>query len=243
MSENKKPTKFIPLPKGEINDDLFWALVEALGWGRDGNFDYAAMRRRIMDNYTATEAAELVKLLSKKSQELWSVLEQDDRAWQAASGGTKGYGLSDDSFGDLVKHCIGLGQSFYNEVLRDPIKHARPRATRHGFTESFSYAFPYNEDYETNHEEAYVKKAAQYREEILSGWNEVKNDGWQNERAEEAVKVVSRILEMIEQGDFAEAVGLKASLKYSMDTLRRLDVKNVRWGPDNLLSDIEANWL
>jgi len=51
---------------------------------------------------------------------------------------------SDDSFGDLVSHIIGMGKNEFDAVMLDPSK-ARIRALSHDYEEGFCYLGQFND--------------------------------------------------------------------------------------------------
>jgi len=70
--------------------DMFWDLVDSIGWGTRDHFDQA-------QEY-------LIECL-----ESWED-EDEDRS----------FGVSDDGFQDLTAHIVGLGEAEYSKVCKDP---------------------------------------------------------------------------------------------------------------------------
>lgn len=133
----------------EMSESQFWKIVDGLGWGTRTT-DYDAIKQLLMQRLSAQQSEEMRTTFARLREQLRGAM--TDRA---AGMSIDMWNLGDDSFDDLISHIIGLGQREYERVLRDP-QRAMPRARlgahgpRSGFTESFSYVIPWEEDYEVS---------------------------------------------------------------------------------------------
>ena len=139
-----------------MNEDKFWDIVDFIGWGKICKKDraYDEGKAMFMDQVETLEGLEAFrKVFSEKHNALYQAFDQwekDGQDWHAHHN-PRSFGLGDDSFGDLIAHCIGLGREEYKACLADP-ERAHKRALAYDFSESFSYCIPYKEDYDSPQE-------------------------------------------------------------------------------------------
>jgi hypothetical protein len=116
----------------EMEEDVFWDLAEEIGWSRNLDLERAGLalfkRLPLTDSVGA----------ANRARSLSRVLQERLEAWENESG--KKIPLGDDRFMDLVNHIVGLGQTMYHRVMRDPTL-ALKRAERADFRESFLHVF------------------------------------------------------------------------------------------------------
>jgi hypothetical protein len=116
-------------------EDRFWDLVEGLGWGARATVAGAgarlAKKLRLVDCVAA----------ANRAQELGSRLRERLEEWERDSG--QSLPLSDDAFMALVHHVVGLGQSEYLRLMREPTlaqRRTRLRTFRDSFLQIFQAA-------------------------------------------------------------------------------------------------------
>lgn len=132
-------------------DDMFWAAVEHIGWGRcESCYDIDWKRDDLLARWTYRNAIGFMDLLSKKQKALMEVI----NIYESMSGESTGGG--DDAFSDLTAHIIGLGKSEYEQNMMNP-QLAIVRGQANDYKESFRYVVPREMDYEKDDEEEGMK--------------------------------------------------------------------------------------
>ncbi len=113
--------------------EVFWDLVEAIGWGR--GTDVARAARVLADRASAADCAGADGREARLAVRLQERLER----WEHENG--QQLPLADDDYAAMVHHLVGLGQGEYERVLREPQRVVR-RAERRLFRKSFAEVFP-----------------------------------------------------------------------------------------------------
>jgi hypothetical protein len=126
------------IPKVESSaEDEFWQIVEAIDWGSGRPIDALAATLANRVSYIDCIA------LHGRSTELAHHLEQRIERWEETADEKLPCG--DDSFGDLVKHIIGLGRATYVATMENPAL-AMARAEARDYRECFNYVFQLAEE-------------------------------------------------------------------------------------------------
>lgn len=142
-----------------MTEKRFWEIVKIVNWGKD--YDYERIRIWMSKNLSLDEIKAFRKILDSK----WSQLDKVVGERNPAGGG-------DDSHSDLLYHVIGLGKKVFEANLADYMLLAKrgdaKYGSKEGYTESFSYAVPYEDDYRNFHDENYFPNwAKNAKTEIL----------------------------------------------------------------------------
>ena len=127
-----------------MNDAKFWEIVKTVNWAKDCN--YKRIKHWMLNNLTLEEAMAFRKIASQK----WALLDNLVGERNPANGG-------DDSHSDLLYHVVGLGKKEFEAHLDDFLLLAARGSSygsEEGYTESFSYAIPYEDDYEKSNDPA-----------------------------------------------------------------------------------------
>ena len=116
-------------------DRFFWRMVDDMGWGRDGNFDYDAIGAKAVALVKAAYNAGQAPVIA---QSLWVAHRAKETALSRRLYRIfNGHG-GDDSFDDFVNHIIGQGEEVYNRVMADPNE---ALAFLDSYRESFAYCW------------------------------------------------------------------------------------------------------
>jgi hypothetical protein len=142
-----------------MTEQTFWSIVAELGWGTTTT-DYKAIEKVLMKRLTREEAEAMRAHLDAAESRVYKALDQ----WQREGDYDSRYMGSDDGFGDLIAHIVGLGREEVDAVIADPAR-AKKRYDASDFRESFSYAIPSADDYGYLSTETYVKRAKRLLEE------------------------------------------------------------------------------
>lgn len=142
-----------PIPTPEAIAE-FWTDIKPFGWGTKTT-DHVAIERRLLREWTPEKA--------RKAQDVFQHLQS--KMFKALRNVRE---VSEDSFGDLVAHIIGLGQAEYEAVLADPML-AQERASTGNYAESFSYALPFSTSFEKLDPAFYASWAARAIESFKRG--------------------------------------------------------------------------
>jgi len=123
-----------------MTNKRFWAIVEQIGWGTK-TIDYEAIKAELLEVLSVTEAKEMQNKLHEKEEMIRNSLE----SWEEDTG--RNIGLGNDNIMDICAHIVGLGKREWEAAIKNP-KIIRDRARANDFEESFSYAIPYDEDFD-----------------------------------------------------------------------------------------------
>ena len=138
--------------RGAFSDPLmpsrkFWATIKSTGWGTRTT-DHEAAKQGLLDRLGVEEGVAFSETYREVKRRL------KEQLWDRVTN------VGDDSYDDLVSHIIGLGKKEVDAVVKDP-QRAQVRADfgkgwwtgtkvipdSEGYSESFSYAVPYEEDW------------------------------------------------------------------------------------------------
>jgi hypothetical protein len=142
-----------------MSETRYWELVEMANWPEGG---YDEPKVKYLETLNATTGKEFRSITDK----LWNVLDKfiDHRGTQRnpAEGG-------DDSHSDLLFHIIGLGYDVFYACL-DDYKNIKGVADV-GYKESFGYAIPYMDEWNSPAQEIANIKAQQVRRDMVADPN------------------------------------------------------------------------
>lgn len=117
-------------------DKFFWKVVDLVDYKSDN--DYDRIREMFLNlNGFCGVSAEVFKALKK---DLTSKMKALDKRW-----GDNIIEVGDDSWSDLRADIISRGRDFYNKAMTD-FDMVQRMANEMDFVESFSYAFPYENE-------------------------------------------------------------------------------------------------
>lgn len=136
-----------------MNDATFWEIVAKVDWPglcRTEKKPCNAGKERLLKLLpTLQDSKDFSDVLGRMQRHLMNALSQ----WEEQDSNKRSLGVSDDGFSDLTSHIVGCGEEHYKAVFGDPwLAHKRAHArygTTEGYTESFSYCVPYEDDYDT----------------------------------------------------------------------------------------------
>lgn len=117
---------------------FYWNIIAGMGWAKatlgEGRVDTSAMKREFMETYSEKVAAQFNEWYRAKYRELVNAYD----AAEKESGKRYGNFGGDDSFGDMLDHVMGLGETYYCAVMADfsLLNKLDP-------VESFAYCIPY----------------------------------------------------------------------------------------------------
>jgi len=120
---------------------FYWNIITGMGWAKatlgEGSVDTSAMKREFMETYSEKIAAQFNEWYRCKYRELVNAYD----AAEKESGKRYGNFGGDDSFGDMMDHIMGLGETYYCTVMADfsLLNKLEP-------VESFSYCIPYTSE-------------------------------------------------------------------------------------------------
>jgi hypothetical protein len=118
-----------------------WKDIEELNWAERSQErrGYGQARRYMLENFTKTRCEKIREFISIRYNELAARIEAYEQENDCRVGNYGG----DDSFNDMVHHVIGLGETYFNKVMKHP-----ELLNDLDFVESFSYCIPYDSDFE-----------------------------------------------------------------------------------------------
>src|ERR1700678_3872728 len=122
-----------------MTDNECWALVSEFGWGIK-DCDVERISAELQTKLSSEKQVFFMNWVRDKSQVLYKILRQF--ADKQPETFRRYYSLSDDSFGDMVDHIVGLGKDVYQKTCKDPLL-AKARALKRDFKENFQYIFCY----------------------------------------------------------------------------------------------------
>jgi len=124
-----------------MNEDEFWGFIDDGDW-KDSGYDYDKAKLSYLKKLTPEQGTEFRILVD----ELYNMLDS------FVNGRYEGMNVGDDSYSDLLNHIIGLGKNEYIKNLKS-LRLIKARANARyesdeGYAESFSYAVPYDEEWQ-----------------------------------------------------------------------------------------------
>jgi hypothetical protein len=116
-----------------------WALIEEINWKSRSRTrrGYEGGKQFLLDNFTK-ETCDALRDFAKKQKNALYVRVAN---YESDYGRCGNYG-GDDSYDDMLWHVVGLGEDVYNMIMDNP-----KLLDRIDFVESFSYCFPFEDDY------------------------------------------------------------------------------------------------
>jgi hypothetical protein len=212
----------------------FWSLVKDCRWSED--YSYPRIKKFLMKTLTKEEVAQFSAYFSKVNDEVYKIMDAHDKYLKKTEG--HGYGLGDDSFGDLCSEVIGRGESFFNSVKKDPAI-AATMARNRDYRESFSYGIPWESDYRYLEADYYIKRVENELEQI----NEEKWSKYNNEINDTISKYKTILEEAVDKKDFSVILNYRNELQ----TLSSFIKKEAEWnnfgGVNNAINDYEIFYL
>lgn len=136
---------------------FYWNIIAGMNWAEatlGGTYpDTSAMKREFMETYSEKIAAQFNEWYRAKYRELVDAYDANANETGKRYGNFGG----DDSFGDMMDHVMGLGETYYCAVMADfkLLNNLEP-------IESFSYCIPHTEcmnDYDNMKPETHIKQA------------------------------------------------------------------------------------
>jgi hypothetical protein len=149
---------------GKCTVEQFWAEVAHFGWGTKTT-EYKGIEREMLDRYDDEFLRSFRDIYDELDSELYQKVESYERENNVSCG------QGDDGFGDLISHCVGMGQEHYEACLADPglvVKRGHAKyGTPEGYREKFSYGIPFPPVAPSESLEEAIEKARAERKEHL----------------------------------------------------------------------------
>ena len=133
----------------------YWKEIEAMGWGKS-SVNYEALSREFHAKWGKRKMKAVRRFVGQKVSELYKQVDQ----WEKKNNTRLDIG-SDDGFGDVLHHIVGLGEDAFNKAIAIPklieLRYNAKYGSKEGYTESFSYAF-----HEPEKKQSVLKKVKGY---------------------------------------------------------------------------------
>lgn len=199
-----------------MTDDEFFAIAEPLGWGT-ATTNVDALKLRLMKQLPRERAQALCAAFSAQRARVSEAIEKaigraidEEKIW-----------VSDDGFGDLCAHIVGLGRAAIEAVVADPQLAVR-RAAKRDYVESFAYVFPHESDYSLREKSYYVKLAKQtvreYRCVIEAGDDVVP---FYAKLLPQLTRVHEALTSFVESGDIEALLAREQELRVTTEQIRK----------------------
>ncbi len=209
------------------SENDFWKFVSKAQWTKDHDSD--RIKKMILQTMDKESASELNNTYRKLNDTLHRHISNDVE------------GVGDDSYSDLIAHIVGTGKTLYDAVMRDP-SIAQRMVDDRAFKESFSYSFPYPEDWNLNDPKFFMKKATKYLEDLAPLTTGKIQMSIRKEDVNLIRKMVKR-LRSVESGNFRKAVDGWGSDEYSrwgaLTSRAQHEALDLHYGFGNLLNDVQ----
>lgn len=206
------------------SEKLLWAIIEEMDWAKysQQRRGYEAMKVNFMRNYGVDMAKKVRDFAHTKQSKLMKKLNTLLKVGKRYGD----YG-GDDSFGDMTAHVVGLGEDYYNAVMKDP-------SLLDDLTtvECFMYALPYGEDdYRKMDTEYHIEFAIESMAQVVENVKEaVERNTAEDHEYIDAADVLRR-LALVVAGDYTHAV---EDLNHNRDYNK---ICNISTGAANCLFD------
>jgi len=173
---------------------IMWKYIEEINWSELSKVKrgYELGKRYMLENFTQKRCKEIDAFVRERHNELYKRIEEFERANDTHCGDYGG----DDSFGDMIHHVIGLGETKFNEIMEDPSK-----LNGMDFVESFSYVMPYDDDFLLMNPDAHTDRAMGAMVELVRILKDNKPSG---DDVRTLKELMNRFMLML-AGDFKEA--------------------------------------
>lgn len=202
--------------------EKFWEVVKQVKWTSDHN--YTRIKYQFMRSFTKPQVDGLRQRLEQMTNNL-------DRKLS-----NRVEGVGDDGYSDLLAHIVGMGKESYDAVLADPTM-AQDIIDKNQYKESFSYAFPFEDDWNNLNLQHLIKEAEKYLETLVRMTGS--HSSIKSQASAETIKDMIKRLRIAMSGDFK-----KATRGWDTDTYNRwsdfVDETNFggHHGPPNLINDL-----
>lgn len=127
----------------DIAKNPAWAIIESMKWGErcHKRQAYNDIKKELVHEYyhNRGKLKQAREFVSQLVANLSNVLD----TYKRTHGESCGMYGGDDSFSDMVHHVVGLGSEFYIKAIINPTI-----LNNMNYVESFSYAWPDNQDFE-----------------------------------------------------------------------------------------------
>lgn len=210
-----------------VSEKEFWTFVSKAQWTED--HDYNRIKKMILRTMDKDSARELDKTYRQIYGKLHTHIFDDVE------------GVSDDSYSDLIAHIVGSGKGLYDAVMDNPSL-AQQIIDEHKFKESFSYAFPFDDDWKMNDPKHFMNQATKYLEDLAPLTTGKIQVPLHKEDAKTIRDMVKR-MRNIESGNFRKAVDGWDRDEYnrwgSIAGRARKENIDLHFGFVNLLNDVQ----
>lgn len=183
-------------------EDEFWAFIEPFGWGT-ATTDSQAIKVALLHQLTPIKAGALRDQLDVLTGALHQRLEAERVRLECG----------DDSYQDLLAHVVGLGRAEYEKALADP-RLLEERCDKRQYTESFSYALPYPNDFEYLTLAHYQSRATELRSVY-----EVLRDDEAFQKILSPTQVVLAALALVAEGKVDDALRCEKTTRDAADAI------------------------
>jgi len=202
--------------------EKFWEVVKQVKWTSDHN--YTRIKYQFMRSFTKPQMDGLRRRLEQMTNNL-------DRKIS-----NRVEGVGDDGYSDLLAHIVGTGKEAYDAVMADP-SIAQDIIDRNQYKESFSYAFPYEDDWQLIDSSHLIKEAEKRLEELVRMTGS--HSPIKSQASADTIKDMIRRLRIAVTGDFKKAIRGWDKESYSKWTAFANETNfDGHYGPPNLLNDI-----
>ena len=148
-------------------------------------------------------------------------------------------GVGDDSYSDLKAHIVGSGKELYDAVMNDP-SIAQRIIDKYEYHESFSYAFPYDDDWNMLDKKPHIERAQEAVEELS---NPDLVQAIKSEATATVYKDILNRLKLVLNNKFEKAVegwSHESYRNWGAFTSEVHDVDpGIHHGPPNVLNDVK----
>jgi len=208
-----------------VSDEKFWDFVRRCDWPRD--HDYERIKMKMLRSLTKQEVESYRDTKAEFTNKL------DTKIGDVVSG------VGDDGYSDLLAHIVGSGKELYDAVMDDP-SIAQKIVDNYDYHESFSYAFPYEDDWKYLNKEPHIRRAQEAFEELS---NPDLIPAIKSEAAATVYKDILNRLKMVLNNKFEKAVEGWSKDSYRNWGAFTSEVRNVdpgmHHGPPNVLNDVK----
>jgi len=202
-------------------NEKFWETVKKAKWTSDHNYD--RIKYQWMRELTPSQIEGLRRKFDKFRARL------DNKITSVV------HGVGDDSFSDVLAHIIGMGKEAYDAVMKDPSL-AQQLIDDNKYRESFSYAFPYKDDYHLIDPQYLISRATSYLEDLSELTSAITS-----QRDAETLRDMIKRLRIAETGDFKKATqGWDGSKRWGELVRNTREHISVMQGPSYLMDELEA---
>ena len=221
-----------------MTEEEFWKIIDNCGWGTEST-DYTAIKVKLMKffDFDALAMDEFSKEVQKKTGILYKLIMAYEESSRTSCG------LGDDGFSDLLAHIVGLGQTEYDAVIKEP-KLAVDRAQAWEYVESFGYAVPSRYDLQSIRWSTYEESV----ERAVKDYTAASLHSKTTEIHEDCALICSVLTELIGKKDVQFTLGKKDSVNKALENIGSF-TKDIRiasldigshWPVTNLFSDLKT---